>query len=42
MKIGKMPTVNSVMELHLGNARLSIPANTNADWLAQLLKAVAA
>jgi len=42
IKIGKMPTVNSVMELHLGNARLSIPATTEADWLAQLLKAVAA
>lgn len=40
IKVGKVPSGNASMVLQVGEARLSIPTET--DWLAQLLKAIAA
>ena len=42
IKVGTLPISNTVMELQVGGARLSLPLNCEPLWLAQLLKAVAA
>lgn len=42
IKVPKAPTLNTVMVLQVAEVRLSLPTTTEADWLAQLLKAVSA
>ena len=40
IKVSKAPTDNTAMALQVGDIRLSLPANTEPEWLAQLLKAL--
>jgi hypothetical protein len=42
IKVGKTRPNSAMILLQLGDAKLSLPVNTEPDWLAQLLKAVAA
>jgi putative transposase len=42
VKVSKTPWDNGMMSLQLGNATLSLPANTEPEWLAQLFKALSA
>jgi hypothetical protein len=42
IKVSKAPTDNAAMALQVGDIRLSLPANTEPEWLAQLLKALSA
>ena len=40
IKVSKTLPSNTGMSLQLGDAKLSLPINTDPDWLAQLLKAL--
>jgi len=40
IKVSKAPADNSAMALQVGDIRLSLPTDTEPQWLAQLLKAL--
>jgi len=42
VKVSKTPRDSATMSLQLGDATLSLPANTEPQWLAQLFKALSA
>jgi hypothetical protein len=42
IKVNKPHSNSAVMSLQMGDAKLSLPVNTEPDWLAHLLKALSA
>lgn len=42
IKVNKPGSNSAMMSLQLGEAKLSLPIDTEPDWLAQLLKALSA